>query len=656
MFLVLQALFLAGALMLIAASGASASATLGLMFTGSDEATEGVEEWNVIGRSGAGLFRVSVTPADSANGNDWSYYDRVFGRAAEHGVTVLPTLAGRLNGGSGVPPAAEREAWSEWAKQAVRRYGYNGVFWSSNPGIPARPVVAWEMWSEPNNASFGSITATEYGTFLAWAGSAVQSASESWGGQKTGVLFGGLLSWSGGTNYQTYLKNAYNVPGAGSAFTGFAFHPYTVEIADNNEKIAVTKSAITGARNFLNTLAGGSGKSLWITEFGWPARGEFAVGEGAQANLLLQTVGWMKAEAANLNLHSIIWYNYRDSDVSSGWQYRSGLRDEVGNFREAWFAFQQEAGAPRWPIPRVAMQANTGNAIVWSKAGGAINTLLGMKPGTSPSVGQYGGSYALAIQANTGTLFTWTPAGGGINTNLGMAPGTSPSITPLEGGHIAFQGNTGTLWTYGPASGGFDTGLKMASGTSPAMTVLPGLYWRRPARYPVAFQGVNGNLTFADGKGGVVDTGLGMAPGTSPAIAAQDGGASEFVILFQANTGAMWIYEPGGTVASTGLGMTPKTSPAVASLPGGRWTGSFQANTGAMWLYNPGGTVASTGFGMQPESSPSVIALGDSPYFRPNTIAFNVNTGQTWTYEPGGAVINTLLGSSPATSTGVGPG
>jgi hypothetical protein len=643
------------------ASRASAAATLGVVFNGSDEAVEAPEEWKVIGKSGAGLGRVNVSPAKtpetSLNEWDWSYYDRFFGSAAEAGVTILPVLTGRVNGGAGVPPVSEKEKWSLWAKQAVRRYGYNGVFWSSNPGIPAHPVTAWEMWNEPNNASFGTISASEYGTFLAWAGPAVQSASESWGGQKTGVLFAGLLSWSGGTNYQTYLKNAYGVPGASSAFTGLAFHPYTVEIAENQQKINTTKNAIVGARSYLDALTGCKNcKSLWITEFGWPTKGAFAVTEGAQANMLLQTVGWMKAESSNFNLHAIMWYTDRDSDFINSWQSFCGLRDEVGNFRESWFAFQQEAGAPRWPLPRVAMQANTGNAIVWTKGSGATNTLLGMKAGTTPSVGQYRGSHKVALHANTGTLFTWTPAGGGVNTGLSMAAGTSPSITPLLGGHVAFQGGTGTLWTYDPASGGINTGLKMAAGTSPAITVLPASYWRHPSRYPIAFQGANGNLTFANGSGGVVDTGLGMAPGSSPAIAARDNGGSEFTILFQANTGAMWIYEPGGTVASTGFGMKAKTSPAVASLPNGSWTGSFQANTGEMWLYNPGGTVATTGLGMQVESSPSTIALGDSPYFRPSTIALNVNTGQTWTYEGGGAIVNTLLGSNLSTSPTIAPG
>lgn len=638
------------------AINASAAATLGLMFTGANAATEDPEEWDAIGKSGAGLFRLPVTPGKSENGNNWTYYDKIFGLAAERGVTILPILQDRINGGAGVPPLSEKEAWSEWAKKAVRRYGYNGVFWSTNPGIPARPVSGWELFNEPDQNA--AITATQYGTFLAWAGPAIQSASESWGGQKTGVVFGGLLSWSGGTSYQTFLKTAYSVPGASSAFTGLGFHPYTVEIADNNQKIAWTKIAIEGARKFLNGLSGGGGKSIWITEFGWPVRAEYAVTEGAQANMLLQTVGWMKAEATNLNIKSIIWYNARDSDFTTKWQYRCGLRDEVGNFRQSWYAFEQEAGVSRWPVPRAAVQEKaTGTTWTYSKGGGAINTLLGMASGTSPSIGQFKGSYEVALQANTGTLFTWTPFGSGKDTKLAMAPGTSPSISPLEGGRIAFQGSNGHLWTYDSRTGAsVDTGWAMAPGTSPSISILPALYYRTPTRYSIAFQSNSGNLVYTHGDGVLINTGLGMSPGTSPAVAAQDQGAPEFVIHFQANTGALWIYEPGGTVASTGLGMMAKTSPAVASLPGGRYTAAFQANTGDMWLYNPGGTVASTGLGMQAQSSPAVSAVGDFPYFTAYTIAFNANSNALWTYEPGGAVVGTTLMTKPATSPSIAPG
>jgi len=301
--------------------------------------------------SGSGTFRIPITPDRTGNGNNWDSYDKIFGLAAERGVTILPILVGNFKSGLTLPTSGERVAWEDWAQKVVRRYGYNGVYWSTHPGVPVRPVIAWEMWNEPNNASInqGTITAAEYGAFLAWAGTAVQTASQSWGGKTTGVLFGGLLSWSGGTNYQTYLKNAYEVSGAAGAFTGLSFHPYALNTAEFPGKthFEVFKNAVNGARTYLNSLGGG-GKSLWLTEFGWPAAAEYSVEESGQATLLRQSFDWGKQNAANLDLHALIWFNYRDISGSI-WQHRCGLRTELGAFRESWFTFLEETGVPRWP-------------------------------------------------------------------------------------------------------------------------------------------------------------------------------------------------------------------------------------------------------------------------------------------------------------------
>jgi len=360
---------LAASLAVLFSISSSASAlSLGLMWTGNP--AQNPTEMNIVGKSGASLFRMPMEPARAQNG-DWSYYDSVFGPAAENGITILPHFGGtRLNGTLGIPQPSEKEAWSNWAKEAVRRYGYNGVFWSTHPSIPAHPVIAWEMWNEPNNPSMGSITATEYGTFLAWAGAAVQSASQSWGGQTTGVLFGGLLAWSGGTSYQTYLKNAYNVAGAASAITGVAFHPYELDTSQfpGKSRIEAFTTAVNGARTFINTLSGGSGKSLWITETSWPAEAEYGVGEAEQASLLTQSINWIKVSAAALNIHAMIWYNYRDLPSPAVWQYRSGLRDNTGKYRSAWYAFQEETGAPKWPLAEVPKYADELGFVRFSKS------------------------------------------------------------------------------------------------------------------------------------------------------------------------------------------------------------------------------------------------------------------------------------------------
>ncbi len=308
------------------------------------------QEMDMVQKAGASTFRLPISPEWSEKGAvEWEWYDEIFRAAAEHGVTILPHFQGRMNGEDDLPTVGEKVAWSEWAKVAVRRYGYNGTFWSQYPSVPARPVFAWEMLNEPNNNSFMNITGTEYGEFLQWAGPAVQTASESWGGQKTGVLFGGLLAWSGGTEWQKFFLNAYNVPGAESAFTGLAIHPYELDTSKfpGETRIQAFTKAVSGARTFLNSN-GAAGKSLWITEVGWPAEFEWGVSEPEQANLLKEAVGWAKTAAASLDLKALIWYNQRDIGVST-WQYRCGLRREDGSFRSSWFAYQEQTGAEVWP-------------------------------------------------------------------------------------------------------------------------------------------------------------------------------------------------------------------------------------------------------------------------------------------------------------------
>jgi hypothetical protein len=345
----LSGAMLSSVVLLCSIASSAPALSLGLQWTGWTH--QSAPEMHDVGKSGASLFRLPMVPKWSGYGNDWSFYNDVFREAAKNGVTILPHFGGKMNGQDGLPTPTEKASWSAWAGQAVARYGYNGDFWDENPSVPSRPVFAWEMLNEPNNDHMMGGTApsgTQYGDFLQWAGPAVQNASR---GRGTEVLFGGLLAWSGGTGYQKFLTDAYKVPGAPGAFTGFAFHPYLLDAAQfpGESRIQAFAKAVTGARSLLNSLGAG-GKSLWITETGWPAEAEYGAGEAGQAQLLNESFNWSKANAANLNLQALIWYNYRDIDQNI-WQYRSGLRKENGDFRPSWVAFQEQAGVAPWPPP-----------------------------------------------------------------------------------------------------------------------------------------------------------------------------------------------------------------------------------------------------------------------------------------------------------------
>jgi hypothetical protein len=677
------ALLVVVALLMFMASAAEATPLFGLMYTGAadpesanGEPTESVEEWNTIQNSGAYYFRMPIHKAATSNGTNWTYYDKVFRAAAERGVTILPVLGpdGSLSPSTGwEPPDTD---WQQWVKAVVRRYGYNGQFFQET-GIPQRPALAWELMNEENlgwineEGKFVAYRGKAYGKWALYTGEAIQAASREQAGGSTQVLFGGLLTTvtsESGVPWTVFLKDAYAAaPGLRSVLTGIAFHPYALSATNAAPVEATTKEVNTFVHTSLvvkNTVGlNDLGKTLWITELGWPVQYGGAPANGfeaevRQARLLKENFNYLKSVPASYNLSAVIWYNYRDSDYKGGWwQYRSGLRDEMGNFRQSWFTFQEETGKPHWPEPMIAFEANTGQLFIDSRVHGGQNTLFGMNT-SSPSIGRYAGSYRVAFEANTGTLWITQPWWSG-NTNLPIAPGTSPSVTKTEDGVVAYQSNTGYLMTLDDIKGLLNTGQKMAAGTSPSISVTPDRYYHHPATYPVAFQTPSGELRIYE-NGGVLETGRYMAPGTGPALASLDGigeGVSPpYAVAYQGTNGQMWLYEPGGVNATTGLGMRAGSSPTITSIAHGGYAIAFVANTGTLWTYVPGGAVVNTGLGVAEGGNPSISAQGDPPYYREFEVAFNATGGSLWTYEPGGWLSNTQYGYLSGTSPGIGPG
>jgi len=663
----LASLVLGSAALMLAVASAPAQAAppLGMMWS---ETYGSAEDWAVINKSGADIFRLPINTKETKYGEDFSKYDTIFALAAKGGIRILPVLDGRMDGKEGLPEKSEEKNWSAWAREAVCRYGYNGTFWAANPTVPALPVQAWEIWNEPNEITNGE----EYGKFLAWAGPAVQAASESasCGKKPTGVIFGAMMAKNMDTAYQAFFTNAVAKSGAG-AFTGVGFHPYELNPAKlpEGKRLQGLKNAVTAIRWFLDGKAEWKGKSLWVTEYGWPVERENAISEDEQVKLLRESVDWFNSNEAILDLKAVVWYNYRDSfNYGTQWQYRCGMRDEVGNFRKSWFAFQEKAGAARWPIATTAFQANT-TQLFTQTASASTNTLLGMKAGTSPSIGQKGGSFMVAFQANTGDLYYYTPAEGGKNTGFGMAAGTSPAISRLEGGMIAFQSNAGQLWYVQPGGiAAVNTEQAMAAGTSPSVTRI-----HSNGNWLIAYQGPDTKLRILEVGGAVTNTGAEMMPGTSPSIAAINHEKLEptYAVAYQGAGSSLGFYLDGKEPVSTPYGMKAGTSPGIASLPTSpssivpaysRFEAVFQANTTDLWIYQPYGTVAATPYGMQAGSSPSVAAISDgvccaSPsLYRQFKIGFHAGTGSLWTYEPGGAVTNTLLGNAANTSPSIAPG
>ncbi|MDQ3724484.1 MAG: hypothetical protein M3335_01105 [Actinomycetota bacterium] len=642
------------------AASAAAQPRLGLAWSGSLTASE---KWDTLKKSGATMYRIPIAAEKSAYGLDFAKYDEIFAFAADRGIRILPILVVKEDS-SGPVPTGQFD-WFEFVRRAVKRYGHNGNFWVSRAqaGLPVQPVEAWEIWNEPNQ---NGINASEYGQFLGGTAHVLQSASSNHAGKTTQVLMGGILMWNG--SGQGYFQTAWNQVKNEGNVTGVAIHPYAM----CGDRLAVMRSSVHNVRNYLNANLGNS-RSIWITEFGWPlghwvfknqfgqTECEFTFREADQAGHMQAALDWYQAQSTTLNIPTVVWYNLRDDDQAHRWDTRIGLRDEAGHFRRAWYTFQSEAGAPRWPLPTLAFQANTSELFLL-RNNSTQKTLYGMKSGTSPSVGLSKGGYTTLFQANTGELWGLTPPGGAGSYFYGMKEGTSPAIASLEGGSGAFHANTGTLFYFEPGKPAVNTGLEMAPGTSPSIASIPDLSFQRRG-FVVAFQRSNGNLGYVwkddSGHYSVVDTQFAMRPGTSPSVAAVNS-PQRVAIAFQTNLSQLWVLEPGKPVLNTSYGMKAGTSPAITGLSdplGPPFAVAFQANTGNLWFWEHGGVVGDTGYGMASGTSPSISSVTPGPpYYRAHQIAFHASNGSLWTYEAGGAVINTLYGFMPGTSPSISGG
>src|SRR4051794_33057495 len=100
-----------------------------------------------IARMGAGKvgtlrinFVWSAVQPEQNSPLNWSHYDAIIGAAARQGIRVLPTVystphwaASRDN----FPPSkAHYGDFQTFVREAAARYGSNGSFWATNPGIP----------------------------------------------------------------------------------------------------------------------------------------------------------------------------------------------------------------------------------------------------------------------------------------------------------------------------------------------------------------------------------------------------------------------------------------------------------------------------------------------------------------------------------------
>jgi Glycosyl hydrolase catalytic core len=258
--------------------------------------------------------------------------DRRFGSPA-----YLPVRSGK-----------QRSGWKSFVKGAILRYGPNGSFWAANPGLPKRPIRAWQIWNEPNFKYFvGRPNPAEYGKLVQLSSAAVKAADP---GAK--VILAGLFSRPIEATFKKRPPQAYfaadflddmyaSTPGIKSKFQGVALHPYTGSWKNLPSRIEEVRSALKVHRDI--------GKGLWLTEMTWssepPRQGNsFAKGLQGQARELKGAFRLLRDNQRKWNLKRIYWFSVNDYAGLCNFCGGSGLFADGFVPKPAWRAYVQFAG------------------------------------------------------------------------------------------------------------------------------------------------------------------------------------------------------------------------------------------------------------------------------------------------------------------------
>jgi hypothetical protein len=310
-------------------------------------------QMRLVAQTGARYFRAPIIQQTAPY--DWTADDRLFASAKARGIAILPTFAA-----SAYPPPDLR-AWNDFVRAAVERYDAKYA------------PPAWEVLNEPNfgfNNPDGNADPARYVALLHDTAPVIREA----GGK---VMFASLYwnlksgATSTGTNMSgsAFLTAALQL-GAGKDADVFGLHPYAFLDPKGKRYVSRTAGRVVAATNQLRRAldadASARGKSIWITELGWPVAQDYGdpapttqsdiaadalrkridVTPHVQAQLLTATFDAIARIAAHDDVRSAVWYFSHDQSGPSPytWDRYAGLQDRNGCYRPAYRALMAQTG------------------------------------------------------------------------------------------------------------------------------------------------------------------------------------------------------------------------------------------------------------------------------------------------------------------------
>ena len=193
---------------------------------------------------------------------NWTLDDLIVGSLDAHGLRWLPIIDYSAPWARAVPnqlhsPPASVADYAAYAAAVASRYGPGGSFWLENPGLHQLPVLTYEIWNEPDNATFWypSPNPAAYASLYGAARGAILSKQAG-----AHVIVGGL------TRPAWFLSGMTAAdPGLGGQTDGIAIHPY----GSTPQQVFAN---VRGARLAMDSDGLGA-VPLYVTEVGWTTHG-----------------------------------------------------------------------------------------------------------------------------------------------------------------------------------------------------------------------------------------------------------------------------------------------------------------------------------------------------------------------------------------------
>ncbi len=284
---------------------------------------------------------------------DWSSSDQLFSQLALAGLQPLVTVFGTPEIYSSevidAPTNDEKtfDAYADFLKAAVERYGNGGEFWSifesSNPDATPEPIREWEIWNEPNSSTFWSPTpdADAYSEMVIRSAKILGEVDPDAQVMSAGMFAtpqsdGAIVSYD-------FLRQLFADEKAADAVDVVGVHPYGPDVDSVISQVEKTRDALDDT---------GTDVPMWATEIGWGSNpnggNDLSKTPEEQASLLSESIGDLSDKRDELGIDGVVWYTWHDSTEkgvgSCGWCASAGLVDADRDSKPSWIAMTDLTG------------------------------------------------------------------------------------------------------------------------------------------------------------------------------------------------------------------------------------------------------------------------------------------------------------------------